>query len=63
LSLRHKDLLGLEPLSSEEIALVLDTAEPCKQIFDRQVKKVSHVAGQGDRQSLLRGEHPDPHLL
>ncbi len=45
MSLRHKDLLGLEPLSSEEIALVLDTAEPCKQIFDRQVKKFPTLRG------------------
>lgn len=45
MSLRHKDLLGLEALSSEEISLVLDTAEPCKQIFDRQVKKFPTLRG------------------
>lgn len=45
MSLRHKDLLGLEPLSREEIALILDTAEPCKQIFDRPIKKFPTLRG------------------
>jgi len=45
LSLRHKDLLGLDQLSREEIALILDTAEPCKQIFERPVKKFPTLRG------------------
>ena len=35
-----KDLLGLEPLSSEQIQLILDTAEPFKEISERAIKKV-----------------------
>src|SRR5690606_7963380 len=45
LSLRHKDLLSLAQLSREEIELVLDTAEACKQIFDRPVKKFPTLRG------------------
>ena len=45
MSLRHKDLLGLDQLSREEIALILDTAEPCKQIFERPVKKFPTLRG------------------
>lgn len=45
MSLRQKDLLGLEALSREEIELILDTAEPCKQIFDRSIKKFPTLRG------------------
>ncbi|MBO2520206.1 MAG: aspartate carbamoyltransferase catalytic subunit [Clostridia bacterium] len=45
MSLRHKDLLSLAQLSREEIELVLDTAEACKQIFDRPVKKFPTLRG------------------
>ena len=45
MSLRHKDLLGLQPLSADEIALILDTAEPCKEIFTRSVKKFPTLRG------------------
>ena len=43
--LRQKDLLGLRSLSREEIELVLDTARPCKQIFERPVKKFPTLRG------------------
>ena len=40
-----KDLLALEPLSPEQIALVLDTAEPFKEISERAIKKVPTLRG------------------
>ncbi|MGI9140786.1 MAG: aspartate carbamoyltransferase catalytic subunit [Gemmatimonadaceae bacterium] len=40
-----KDLLGLEPLSSEQIKLILDTAEPFKEISERAIKKVPTLRG------------------
>jgi aspartate carbamoyltransferase catalytic subunit len=40
-----KDLLGLEPLSAEQIRLVLDTAEPFKEISERAIKKVPALRG------------------
>jgi aspartate carbamoyltransferase catalytic subunit len=40
-----KDLLGLEHLSSEQIRLVLDTAEPFKEISERAIKKVPTLRG------------------
>jgi aspartate carbamoyltransferase catalytic subunit len=41
-----KDLLGLEPLTSEQIMLILDTAEPFKEISERAIKKVPALRGQ-----------------
>ncbi|MGI8499387.1 MAG: aspartate carbamoyltransferase catalytic subunit [Gemmatimonadaceae bacterium] len=41
-----KDLLGLEPLSAEQIRLILDTAEPFKEISERAIKKVPALRGQ-----------------
>jgi aspartate carbamoyltransferase catalytic subunit len=41
-----KDLLGLEPLSSDQIRLVLDTAEPFKEISERAIKKVPTLRGE-----------------
>ncbi|MCR4341433.1 MAG: aspartate carbamoyltransferase catalytic subunit [Gemmatimonadaceae bacterium] len=40
-----KDLLGLEPLSAEQIKLILDTAEPFKAISERAIKKVPTLRG------------------
>ena len=40
-----KDLLGLETLSSEQIRLILDTAEPFKEISERSIKKVPALRG------------------
>jgi aspartate carbamoyltransferase catalytic subunit len=40
-----KDLLGLESLSAEQIRLVLDTAEPFKEISERTIKKVPTLRG------------------
>jgi aspartate carbamoyltransferase catalytic subunit len=40
-----KDLLGLEELSAEQIRLILDTAEPLKEISERTIKKVPALRG------------------
>jgi aspartate carbamoyltransferase catalytic subunit len=41
-----KDLLGLEHLSAEQIRLILDTAEPFKEVSERAIKKVPTLRGQ-----------------
>ena len=40
-----KDLLGLEELTAEQIQLILDTAEPFKEISERAIKKVPTLRG------------------
>jgi aspartate carbamoyltransferase catalytic subunit len=40
-----KDLLALEPLTSDQIRLVLDTAEPFKEVSERAIKKVPALRG------------------
>lgn len=45
MKLNHKDLLGIEPLSAEEIKLVLDTAVPFKKLFTQSIKKVPTLRG------------------
>ena len=41
-----KDLVGLEGLTGEQILGILDTAEPFKEISERQIKKVPVLRGQ-----------------
>ncbi len=41
----RKDLLDLRSLSKEDIELVLDTADACKQILSRSVRKVPTLRG------------------
>jgi aspartate carbamoyltransferase catalytic subunit len=41
----RKDLLGLQDITAEEIALLLDTAVVMKQIMKRQIKKVPTLRG------------------
>ena len=41
----RKDLLGLRELSSDEINLVLDTADAFKQVGTREIKKVPALRG------------------
>ena len=43
--LRHKHLLGIEPLESEEIRLILDTAESFLEVSTRPIKKVPTLRG------------------
>lgn len=45
MALSGKDMLGLKETSVEEIELILDTAEPCKDIFKRDIKKVPTLRG------------------
>lgn len=40
-----KDLLGLEHLSADDIRLILDTAEPFKEVSERAIKKVPALRG------------------
>jgi len=40
-----KDLLALEPLTPGQIRLILDTAEPFKEISERAIKKVPTLRG------------------
>jgi aspartate carbamoyltransferase catalytic subunit len=40
-----KDLLGLEHLTPEQLRFILDTAEPFKEISERQIKKVPTLRG------------------
>jgi len=40
-----KDLLGLEYLSAEQIRLILDTAEPFKEVSERPIKKTPALRG------------------
>ena len=41
-----KDLLGLEHLSADQIRLILDTAEPFKEVSERAIKKTPALRGQ-----------------
>src|SRR5438552_8884734 len=45
-ALRTKDLLGIEPLTPDEITVILDTAEGFKEVSERPVKKVPALRGQ-----------------
>jgi aspartate carbamoyltransferase catalytic subunit len=40
-----KDLVGLAPLSAEQIVRILDTAEPFKDVSERPIKKVPALRG------------------
>jgi aspartate carbamoyltransferase catalytic subunit len=44
-SLRSKDLVGIEPLTPDEITLLLDTAESMRAIGERAIKKVPALRG------------------
>jgi len=44
-ALRRKDLLGIAELTTEEIALILDTAEAMKEVGERPIKKVPALRG------------------
>ncbi|HMC82768.1 MAG TPA: aspartate carbamoyltransferase catalytic subunit [Candidatus Polarisedimenticolia bacterium] len=43
--LRHRHLLGIEPLDADEIRLILDTAESFLEISRRPIKKVPTLRG------------------
>ena len=44
-ALRRKDLLGIADLSTDEINLILDTAEAMKEVGQRAIKKVPTLRG------------------
>ena len=44
-SFSHKDLLGIEQLTVDDITLILDTAEALKEVSARPVKKVPALRG------------------
>jgi len=41
----QRDLLGLRQLEAKDMELILDTAEACKQLFNRPVRKVPTLRG------------------
>jgi len=41
----HRHLLGIEPLSPQDIQTILDTADGLKEILDRPIKKVPALRG------------------
>jgi aspartate carbamoyltransferase catalytic subunit len=43
--MKRKDLLGLRDLSRREIELILDTAQPMKDVIQRDIKKVPTLRG------------------
>ena len=45
MSFKRKDLLGLAGLSPEEIVLLLEAAEPFKEVSGREIKKVPALRG------------------
>lgn len=45
MELKRKDVLGIQELSAEEIKLILDTADPMKEILGRELKKVPTLRG------------------
>jgi len=45
MELKRKDILGLQDLTAEEIELILDTAEPMKEVLGRDLKKVPTLRG------------------
>src|SRR5690349_2455156 len=40
-----KDLIGLENLSADQIRMILDTAEPFKEVSERAIKKTPALRG------------------
>ncbi|HZD60775.1 MAG TPA: aspartate carbamoyltransferase catalytic subunit [Anaerolineae bacterium] len=45
MGLRHKDLISIHQLTSDDIALILDVAESFKEISERPIKKVPTLRG------------------
>jgi aspartate carbamoyltransferase catalytic subunit len=45
MNLANKDILGTEPLTREEIEIILDTAVSFKEVSTRQIKKVPTLRG------------------
>ena len=45
MNLKSRHLLGIEPLTPDEITLILDTSESFAQISQREIKKVPTLRG------------------
>ena len=45
MSLKHKNLLSLAPLSVDDINLILETADSFKEVSGREIKKVPALRG------------------
>lgn len=45
MQLNHKDLLGMQELTADEIQLILDTAETMKMVLSANSKKTAHLQG------------------
>ena len=45
MELESKDLLGIEPLTREEIETILETAETMREISERAIRKVPYLRG------------------
>ncbi len=45
MKLKSRHLLGLDGMSKEEIAMILDTAVSFREILDRPIKKVPPLQG------------------
>ena len=58
-----KDLIGLEPLSADQIHTILDTAEPFKEISERRIKKVPTLRGKTIVNLFFEAVDANAHLL
>ena len=45
MSFKHKDVLSIAALSPEDVALILEAAEPFKEVSGREIKKVPALRG------------------
>ena len=45
MSFKHKDILSIAALSPEDVALILEAAEPFKEVSGREIKKVPALRG------------------
>ena len=63
MSFKRKDLLGLAALSSEEIALILEAAEPFKEGERTRDQKSSGSSRKNRGEFVFRAQHTDPNLV
>ncbi len=63
MDLSHKDLLGIEHLTVQEITLILDTAVSMKEGVRARDKESSNPARKNNYQSFLRTQHAHAHLI
>jgi aspartate carbamoyltransferase catalytic subunit len=66
MALKRKDLLTIRELESDEIHLVLDTADSMKEIASRDIKKVPTLRGRSrlpaNGSVLMSSTFPPPFL-